>query len=218
MDEHPTSPRALIPAVVISGILILLVVISYIAASRRQGTIVLPGGTTYLGPSPTTTPDPQKNTGKITVPVGTAWKEQKGAVFPYRLMLPQSLALGVFPNDPYDAITVFIDGTDAGSNIFFRVENLTTLKKESYKGNLRGYATDWWKDYAWKGVASVSPLTNSQGLSGFRATYKNEQGQTPYDHVFLEVPGNTNLVIWISGKLFTTEVFDKIVDSVSWQK
>lgn len=96
------------------------------------------------------------------------------------------------------------------------MENLTTLKKQQYIGKTKEYANDWWKDYAWKNVSSVTTFTNSHGLAGYRAAYTNDEGTIPYEHVFFEVPGNNNLVIWVSGKLFSDDVFSKLVDSVSW--
>lgn len=217
MDNTSINPRSFIPAIVVSGALTIMVIAFYAAAAKRTGTIVLPGGITYLGPTPTTQQHPPKNTaGKIPVPETAPWTQRKGTIFPYTLLIPESLNLGVFPNDPYDAITVFYEGTDANANIFFRVENLITLKKQRYQGNLKGYASDWWKDYAWSGVSDVTPFTNSQGLNGYRAKYLDKNGNTPYEHVFFAVPGRNDLVIWISGKLFEQSVFDRIVDSVSW--
>jgi len=215
--QDSTNPRALIPAVIVSIVLTIIVVVSYVAAARRQGTVVLPGGITYLGPTPTIQQKPQQTAGKIPVPGNAQWTEREGTTFPYRMMVPQTLNLGVFPNDLYDAITVFYEGTDSNANIFFRIENLVTLKKKSYQGKLKEYATDWWKDYTWSGVSEVTPFTNSQGLTGYRAKYLDRDGNTPYEHVFFAVPNRNELIIWMSGKLFEQFVFDRIVDSVSWK-
>ena len=217
--EDSTHPRVLVFSLIIGALLLIMVTGSFIRAKNREGTIVLPGGITYLGPTPTKqAAQTQSADGKIPVSPTDPWVEKKGSVFPYSFSYPQSLSLGIFPNDPYDAVTIFYADTNSNANIFFRVENLTTLKKQQYIGNIKDYANIWWKDYAWKGVSSVKEFTNSHGLKGFRASYTNDQGKIPYDHVFFEVPGNTNLVIWTSGKLFSDEVFSKLVDSVSWTK
>lgn len=218
--ERSSEKQVIIPAAIISAVLFIGVFFSYVSARQKTGTVVLPGGITYLGPTPTATPtsgDTSGTEGKIQIPAGTTWKERTGATFPYAFMYPETLALGVFPNDPYDAITVFHQGTDANANIFFRIENLTTLKKEQYIGNPMEYASTWWQDYAWEGAENVRAFTNSSGLKGYRATYRNSQGKTPYDHVFFEVPGKPHLIIWMSGRLFEPLVFDRMVDSVSWQ-
>lgn len=216
--EDDMHPRIFIFSIIIGAILLFFVFGAFFQAKNRTGTIVLPGGRTYLGPTPTKQMEKSNGTldEKIPIPANTKWAEKKGAVFPYSFLYPKPLSLGVFPNDPYDAVTIFYDGTDSNANIFFRIENLTTLKKSHYAGNIEEYANTWWKDYAWKGVSSVTPFTNAHGLKGYRASYTNDLGKTPYDHVFFEVPGNQHLVIWISEKLFSPDIFDKIINSVSW--
>lgn len=217
--EEETSPRLLVLPMIISAFLIIVVIGAFLSAKNRTGTIVLPGGSTYLGPTPTPAAAvPKNNTGIIPIPEGTAWTTRKGAAFPFSFSYPESLSLGVFPNDPYDAITIFYPGTDANTNIFIRVDNLTTLGKQNYKGDTEKYANDWWKDYSWQKSASVTRFTNKSGLTGYRAKYINDQNTTPYDHVFFEVPNDPNLVIWMSGRLFEPAVFDRMVDSVTWSK
>lgn len=217
MDES-AHPRVFIFSLIIGALLLFLVVGSFFHAKNRTGTVVLPGGITYIGPTPTKQPTAATSDGKIPISESVAWVEKKGSVFPYTFEYPQSLSLGVFPNDPYDAVTIFYGDTDSNANIFFRVENLTTLKKTQYAGKTKEYANTWWKDYAWKRVASITPFTNSHGLSGYRAAYENDKGIVPYEHVFLDVPGHPNLVIWISGKLFSETVFNTLIDSVRWSQ
>jgi len=220
MDTEP-DPRIILPVLLISAMLFAGVYWAYNSAKSHQGSIVLPGGITYLGPSPTPTPRISSRTSTnihIPVPSGTAWVERRGQSLSYSFLYPESLSLGVFPNDPYDSITVFYENTDANANIFFRVDNLTALKKTEYIGKPMEYAQNWWRDYAWSGVSNVTKFTNKQGLTGFRATYTSSDNTTPYDHVFFEIPDRDDLIIWISGKLFEPAVFDRMVDSVSWKK
>lgn len=212
-----------LPIVIIVSVLLFAGVIwSYQSARNRPGSIVIPGGITYLGPTPVTaetavSPSVSPLTARIPVPSGASWSRFQGKTYPYAFAYPSTLSLGVFPNDPYDSVTVFYDNTDANTNIFFRVDNLTKLNKTAYIGKPRDYATDWWKDYAWNGVKSVTDFTNAKGLKGYRATYINGANETPYDHVFFEVPGKSDLVIWASGKLFQPAIFDRIIDSITWQ-
>jgi hypothetical protein len=217
--EHSSDKQFILPAIIISSVLFVGVFFSYVTARQKTGTVVLPGGVTYLGPTPTSTQKAEKTPqadGKIYIPADATWKSRTGAIFPYSFMYPETLSLGVFPNDPYDAVTVFYNNTDANANIFFRVENLTTLKKQQYIGKPMEYASTWWQDYSWEGVEKVSAFTNSSGLKGYRATYRDSQGNTPYDHIFLEVPGKNHLIIWMSGRLFAPDVFDRMANSVSW--
>lgn len=189
--------KSLLPTFIVSLVLCVAVFIAFQSAKTRQGTVVLPGGITYLGPTPTPPTSPNSPTSSYT-----------GKLYPYSFSYPSSFSLGWFPNDPYDAVTAFLPNTDSNKNIFFRVEKLS--------GTAIDYANNWWKNYTWKGVSSVTAFTNSKGLKGYRAKYLDTTDKTPYDHVFFEVPGRTDLIMWISGKLFTKDVFDKLVDSVSW--
>jgi len=217
MEQEPDT-RIILPVLILSLILFGAVYWAYSSAKTRQGNIVLPGGITYLGPSPTqkTERNTQNTDGKISVPQNAKWIEKKGQSYPYSFQYPENLSLGVFPNDPYDAVTVFFEGTDANANIFFRIDNLKTLGKTEYIGKPKEYAQNWWRDYAWSGVASVSAFTTPNGLSGYRARYLTSDRLTPYDHVFLEVPMMNHLIIWMSGKLFEADIFDRIVNSVDW--
>jgi hypothetical protein len=219
------SLKALLPALGISAVLIIIVLFAIQYAKTKPSSIVLPGGITYLGPSPTQAPANSGKTfgnvlaGQIPIPENATWETYKGKQLPYAFSYPTTIQLGVFPNDPYDSVTVFYNGTESQSNLFFRVEDLNKLNKASFiKQEKIEYANSWWKDYNWTGVASVTPFTNKEGLVGYRAKYKDASGNTPYDHVFFEVPNRPDLIIWITGKLFTQTVFDRLVDSVSWTK
>lgn len=221
MEDEP-NPQVIFPAIIISIILFTGVYIAFRTSQSRTSTIVLPGGITYLGPTPTATPHPAITSlptpgGKIPIPPDATWALREGTIFPYAFSYPQTLSLGTFPSDPYDAVTVFYGNTDANTNIFFRVDDLKKLNKTQYEGKTEAYANNWWKDYAWKGTSSISPFTNTNGIIGYRAKYLDNSGNTPYDHVFFSVPDRPDLVIWMSGRLFTQDIFDRMVESVSWK-
>ncbi len=193
-------------AILCTVFLTILVIVSFQRAKSRTGTIVLPGGITYLGP----TQKPQPS---------VKWQEHKGKIYPYVFSYPNSLNLGVFPGDPYDSVTIFLPNTDAQKNLFFRVENLAKDAPEYVGKSKLEYAQNWWKAYSiWTGVESITSFANSQGLKGYRARYQLMDKTIPYEHVFFEVPNKPGLVIWISSSLFSQEVFEKIIDSVSWRE
>jgi hypothetical protein len=177
----------------------------------RTGTVVLPGGITYLGPTPSSP--------SIPADAGN-WKTFTGSVYPWTFSYPGSVHLGVFPGDPYDAVTIFWKNTNPQENVFFRVENLNSIKgaKDFIAKPKIEYAYWWWKQYTWRGVDSVTKFTTKNKLIGYRAKYKDAAGSVPYDHVFLEVPGKPELVIWLSSRFLSPAVFDTIVDSVKWGK
>jgi hypothetical protein len=218
-ESIPENYRpVIIIAVILSFVLFAATIVSFQVAKRRTSSTVLPGGTTYLGPSPTPPPVALQE-GQIPVPDTASWGQHKGQTFPYAFDYPTSLSLGFFPGDPFDGVTVFYENTDPQKNIFLRVENLrqmTGMTGYVNKAKLE-YIKEWWKQYNWTGVASVTVFTNSAGLTGYRAKYLDNQGKTPYDNVFFEIPGRTELVVWISGRLFAQQVFDRMVDSLSWK-
>ena len=194
--EGKIDKKFVFPVVAVAGFLFAFVLISFEIAKHGPGQTVLPGGITYLGPTPT--------------PQSIPWNTYTGKTYPYSFSYPSSFSLGWFPNDPYDAVTAFITGTNSSNNIFFRVEKLN--------GDPKMYVENWWKQYSWKGVGSVTQFTNGKGLTGYRAKYLDSTGNTPYDNVFFAVPGKSDRIIWISGRLFTQSDFDKLIDSVAWNK
>ncbi len=214
-------PKDVKQTIVVAGIafviLLSITFASYKYASGRSGTIVLPGGITYLGPTPTQAPPPPSD--KITVDPNVSWNTQKGKIYPFEFSYPSSLSLGVFPNDSYDSVTVFWGNTNPQENLLLRVEDLSKIPDmvQHIGKSKKEYAEIWWKQYNWKGVSLIEQFTNSKGLKGYRAKYVDSNGNTPYDNIFIEVPGRPELVIWMASRLLDHTVFDKIVDSVTWK-
>lgn len=189
---------------------------SYRYAKERTGAVVLPGGITYLGPSPSpSSVSAANNSSTITVPVGTAWSVYQGKIFPYSFSYPNNLALGVFPNDPFDSVTIFWGNTNPQSNLLLRVENLNKISGAAKYVNEPkiNYVQNWWRGYSFSGMGKITQFTNSQGLAGFRARF---EGAT-FDDIFFEVPNRPELILWMSGKLLDQVTFDRIVESVAWK-
>ncbi len=210
MEETEERPSVL-PALVVGLVLFLFVILAIVSAKNRSGTVVLPGGITYLGPTPTPLPpSPQPS-------AATEFREYTGKTYPYSFSYPATMSLGVFPNDPSDSVTAFIPGTDSSANVFFRVEQVANLENGRYVGDPEGYARNWWKSYSWKGISGIDPFTNRNGLSGYYVSYQDAAGKTPYAHAFLTVPGRKDLMIWISGRLFYPPDFKRLADSVAWK-
>lgn len=202
-------------ALAIFLLLLIAVYASYRYTKDRTNSMVLPGGITYLGPSPTRLATAAINASVITVPEGTAWSAYKGKLSPYAFSYPSNLSLGVFPNDPFDSVTIFWENTNPQDNLLLRVEDLNKIPgMAKYINQSKDiYVKNWWKQYNYQGVGTVTTFANNQGLSGFRARFAG----LSYDHIFLEVPGHPELVIWMASKLLDQQTFDKIVDSVSWK-
>lgn len=220
-DQDVYTPHEIkkIGAIFIIGFVILSIVTigSYLYAKQRTGTTVLPGGVTYLGPSPTPHPQSSGQT-MISIPTNATWVPNPGKIFPYTFMYPNTLSLGVFPGDPFDSVTLYWGNTNAQENMFLRVEDLNKLKDMNVYINKskKEYANIWWKQYNWKGVASVDSFTNSKGMKGYRAKYVNDKGQTPFDNIFFEIPKRAELVVWMGSRLLDNVTFDKMVESFYW--
>ena len=211
---------------IIAGIAFIILtggtLLAYNHAKGRTGTLVFPGGITYLGPTPTQPQSSEHRAQSNKIPVATdaKWNIQKGKNFPYEFSYPSTLSLGVFPGDPFDSVTIFWGNTNPQENLLLRVEDLTKMPdmKQYINKSKKEYAQIWWKQYGWKGISDVSEFTNNKGLKGYRAKYVDSSGNIPYDNIFFVVSGRDNLVIWLTGKLLEPQVFDKIVDSVSWSR
>lgn len=205
--------------VIVVALLVLtgITVGAYAYAKKRTGTTILPGGSTYLGPSPAQQAPPPIAE-KINVSLDAPASTWKGQTYPYSFSYPSPLSLGFFPGDPFDGVTVFWGNTNPSENIFLRVEDLNKIEEgKKYIGkSKKEYANIWWKQYNWKGVSDIVEFTNSKGLKGYRAKYVDAAGATPFDNVFFEVPGRRDLVVWIGGSKLESQLFDRIVDTFAW--
>lgn len=221
MESEEMSPKELQKTLVIAGgaflVLVSATYLSYRQSKSRTPQIVLPGGVSYLGLSETPVPKPVS--GKIAVPNDAIWDTWKGKKYPYSFSYPTSLSLGFFPNDPFDAVTIFWGNTNPQENLLLRVENLSAdpKNKQYVKGSKRTYVENWWKQYSFTGISTIEEFTTTHGLKGYRVGYKDSSGKTPYEHVFLEVPGKPELVVWLSQKLLEKPIFDKVVESLTWR-
>jgi hypothetical protein len=197
-------------AVVITVIGIVLVIIQYQHAATRTGTIIIPAGNTYLGPSNTSPPQPTVS--------DAAWHTVQGHIYPYTLSVPGTITLTTFPNDPYDMYAV--SGNDPSSNVLIGLDNLekNTSRNQYIKQQKTVYINQWWKQFGGlTGVKSIEPFTNRNGLKGYNVKFLNSAGQSPNLDVFFEIPDHPEYVIHLSNGTLDPAVFTKIVDSVGWE-
>ncbi len=209
----------------VGGLLLLgFIVIQYSFAKKRDGTVVLPAGTTYLGPSnsPTDAPAtsaPEPAAPKVTYPDTDKWVTNKGKKYPYTFQTPQSMELVTFPDDIYDIYAIKWGNILPQSNVLIGVDNLRNdEKKKAYiSGSKRTYVNEWWKQFSGlKGVSSIEEFVNSKGLKGYRVKYLNGSGQSPNDDIFFEIQGKPEYVIHLASGILDIDLFNKIVDTVGW--
>ena len=212
---------------------ILVLGISIFAAYRysqsKSGGIVLPGGTTYLGQTPTiassnqpsqtppTKTKPSASPLRFTADTTVPYKEHYGTSFPFSFSFPETLPLVVFINDPYDNVAISWGNIPAQQNILLNVELLAGRDKTHLYKTQKDYVGAWWKYFSGlKGVASVTPFTNINQLKGYKAQYVNWANETPNQDVFFEIPGRSDIMIHLANGILDQTIFDRIVDSVKW--
>lgn len=195
--------------------------ITYRYSLLQSNNIILPGGVTYLGPSSTTKPLLPTLTVKprklFAAPSDDKWVIFHGSVYPYSLNHPQSLNLVVFPKDKSDSIAFSFDNVDPRVNILLNIEKISDRDPLLTGKPVIDYVKNWYKYFSGlKGVDKIDAFQNVNNLKGYRAVFINDVNQTPNVDVFLEIPGNNDLVIHLANGNLDPAIFDRIVDSVNW--
>jgi hypothetical protein len=227
-NEIPAIPgnysKIAIIAVVTVIILTLITVGAYQMAKKRAPVIVLPGGVTYLGPTATPAPVPTAPVqSKFTAADDVAWNTYKGKKQPFTFSYPSTLKLVTFPDDVTESVAFSFNNINPGSNIMFRLSIIKQIepKMAEYIDKPKiEYVKNWWTQYpgGLKGVGSITEFTNSRGMKGYKAKYKNHADQTPNDDVFFEIPGHNDYMVRFGNGLLDTGIFNRIVDSFYWGK
>jgi hypothetical protein len=239
-DQTPDIPAFKNTGLIAGGISIVIIALIILQHNLSfKGTIVLPAGGTYLGPSETTTQAPTAppalpsvasakegqplpttpSPGKFTVAGNATWINVSGRIYPYSFQSPKSLSLVTFPNDQFDIYAISWNNHPPDQNVLIGVDNLkrTDNLKQYINVSKRGYVENWWKQFGLTGVSSITEFTNSNNLKGYRAKYKTAAGLSPNDDIFFETP-DPALVIHLASGVLDSSVFNLIIDTVAWKK
>ena len=209
--------KAALAAVVGLAVLGVAVFAAYRFATQQRADVVLPGGTTYLGTSPTLAPQPSTAPLRFTIDPTTAWVERRGFVYPFLFSYPQTLELVVFINDPSDSIGIVWGNIPPQQNLLFNMEKIEDRDPTAARQLKIDFVRNWWKNFSGlKGVASVTQFTNSNGLKGYRASYINYADASPNVDIFFEAPKNPEIMLHFANGILDPAVFDRIIDSVAW--
>lgn len=200
---------------------------AYRYSQSKKADIVLPGGVTYLGNSPTPAESGQREDKlqpstaplRFTADSTVSYKEFFGTSYPFSFKHPNTLPLVVFVNDPSDSVGISWGNIPPQQNIMLNVEKISDRDAAFLKRPKQEYVENWYKFWSGlKGVASVVPFTNVNGMKGYKAQYINYADQSPNLDVFFEVPGRTDIVIHMANGILEAGIFDRIVDSVKWNE
>lgn len=221
--EQPDFPKLILATVI--GVLLLggAVYAAYRYSQKQAGNIVLPGGVTYLGPSPSATGpanvQPPTAPLRFTVASNVSWIKQTGKIYPYTFSYPTTLPLVAFSNDGSDSIAIAWGNIPAQYNILLNMEFIKSRDPKYLDQPKIEYVKNWYKFFSGlKGVKKVEPFTNTNGMKGYKATYINLSNQTPNTDVFLEAPNDPNLMIHLANGVIDPPIFDRMIDSLSWNK
>lgn len=223
MEENKESPRINFPALAaatLGGFLVLggAIFVAYRYSQKQSSDLIVPGGVTYLGATPTQTvsaptPPPLRFTADPTV----NWKTRRGVTYPYSFSYPETLQLVVFPGDKSDSVAISWNNIPPQVNILANIEMVSQRDPKYVSQPKINFVNDWYKFFSGlKGVSRVEQFTNANGLKGYRAVYINNLGQTPNTDIFFEVPGDKNLLIHLANGVLDPVIFDRIVDSLNW--
>lgn len=201
------------------GVLILggAVYAAYRYSQKQAGNIILPGGVTYLGPSPTTAVQPPTAPLRFTASADVSWTAQGGKIYPYSFSHPSTLSLVVFPGDPTDSIAIAWGNLPPQHNILFNMELIDKRDEKLLNKPKIEFVRNWYKFFSGlKGVSSVQPFTNTNGLKGYKASYINYADASPNTDVFFELPNQPNIMLHMANGILDPVIFNRIIDSVKW--
>lgn len=209
-----------IASIIIAGMIIIAgaIFVAYRYSQKQAGNIVLPAGVTYLGPSPTVAIQPTTPPPKFTADSSVTWNIQKGVIYPYSFSFPSTLTLVIFTGDKTDSVAIVWDDIPPQLNILLNMELIESRDSKLINQPKIEYVKNWWKFFSGlKGVASVIPFTNSNGIKGFKAQYLNNANIAPNLDVFFEVPDNPKVMIHMANGILDASIFDRMIDSLKWK-
>lgn len=216
MEEKKDVKKIALGITLSTIVLALIVYGSYLYSQRFSSKVILPNGQTYTGQEVTSAQPVVAST--FTAGPEVIWKDTKGQVYPYVLNYPETLNVAIFPNDPTDSIAVAWGNIPPQNNILLNVETISSRNPE-YLGKTEEYVRNWWRFFnGLKGVESVVKFNNASGLVGYKAKFINSADQTPNTDVFFEIPNDNTRVIHLANGILDPQIFDRMVDSLRYEK
>lgn len=192
---------------------------AYRYSQKQASNIVLPGGVTYLGPSPNPASAEQPPTAplRFTASSDVTWDVYTGKIYSYSFSYPSTLPLAVFPGDVSESVAITWGNIPPQQNILFNIEFIDKRDTSFLSRPKIEYVKNWYKFFSGlKGIAKVERFTNTNGLKGYKASYINYADATPNVDVFFEVPTQPNIMIHLANGILDPVIFDRILDTLKW--
>ena len=217
-EENQVDFKKIVTGLALGAAILGVVVYAGYQYTQKYGKkLVLPGGKTYTGETQTDQANPPTAPQLFTAGPEVKWAKFQGKIFSYSFNYPETLLLGVFPNDPSDAVAVQWGNIPPERNILLNVEDISKREK-AYVGKPEEFVRNWYRFFSGlKGVKSVDKFTNTEGLTGYKALYINSLDQTPNTDVFFVISNDNNHLIHIANGILDPVIFDRLVDSVGYQ-
>lgn len=215
--EQPDFTKLAVTTLIGAFILGLAVYVAYRYSQGQPGNIILPGGVTYLGPSPSQNPSSIPTPSQFTAPTDIPWKEWVGKNHPYSFSYPSSLPLVIFPNDPLDSVAIDWNNNPPQLNLLLNIEFIDQRDSKYLKLPKIEYVKNWYKFFSGlTGLSKVETFTNGNNLRGYKAIYTAPGGLSPNIDVFFEVPRQPNLMLHLASHVLDPSIFDRLVESLKW--
>lgn len=224
MENNNNNRPDIIKLTFIAGLGIIILIGSIYAAYRysqsKSGNIMLPNGTTYLGPSPTKVVSEQPPTAplRFTAPSDVAWLTYTGKIYPYSFSYPSTLPIVVFPGDGLDSVAIAWGNIPPQQNILLNMEFINSRDPALVGKPKIEFVKNWYKFFSGlKGLGKFESFTNVNALKGYKASFINYSGATPNIDVFIDIPNDNNLMVHLANGILDPVVFERILDSVKWK-
>lgn len=133
----------------------------------------------------------------------------------FELQIPANIKIVKFVN----GAGIIYKDVQPNLNLLYNLE-LASLRTGEFK-NLKGqaYVENYWKQYSGlRGMASIEPIINSNGVKGYKAFYyvfPDVKGNT---EIFFELGENTGDFIHLSKGILTDDTFNTIIGSFKLTK
>ena len=222
-DEETITKSNLVSANLVIIVVFLLVVggVYYNVSKKSKGALTMPAGINYLSPSGTANTKTVSLYDYAQLTQSTDLITFKGKKFAFSFQYPKGLTPLTFIDDPSDAVTFKVNDMPAQSSLMMLVETISQRDK-TLVGKQEEFVNGYWKYFSGlKGLVSITPVSNSNGLKGFKAVYATKNGAVATNEkYFFTLEGDDDHMLYVAN-IFPVEgqaLFEKMLNSINYSK